>query len=277
MTRYIFFLLFLFFSVQHYYGQNLNTYKYVVVPQEFEFQKDPGQYELNELTKFLLEKYGFEAFVEGGEFPEEEKIDRCEILRANVKNDSGLFVTKVQFELRDCNNNKVFISETGRSRLKDFQMAFHEALRDAFESLEDENYNFSGGENTVEVTAIPPKQDTLEGEVVRKAPEEISEIEEPATEVEIVGEEARDENLVFVKKNSVYYLEETSRGYNFYQKGMAEPFAALIKTSGRDSYLYSSVNNKGMAGFDEEGNLVVEILDSETDELTTVIYTRQSQ
>lgn len=278
MIKSINIFLFLVLSATFSVAQDLNSYQYVVVPQEFDFQKEPGQYQLNELTKFLLEKQGFKAYLEGEELPGGNALNRCEILRAHVNNDSGLFVTKVQLELRDCNNRQVFISETGRSREKDFQKAFNEALRNAFESLEDLNYQYSGAESTVEVTAIPPKQEEIvEGEVEKSLPEENMEEERPATEVEIVRENAREKNLAFERENSAYYLEETPRGYNFYQQGMAEPFAALVKTSAGDSYLYSSVTNKGMARFNEDGDLVVEILDAETGELNSITYRRQAQ
>ena len=45
-------------------GQSLNDYKYVIVPGKFDFLKESDKYQLNSLTKFLFEKYGFEAYLE---------------------------------------------------------------------------------------------------------------------------------------------------------------------------------------------------------------------
>lgn len=278
MMKSIYVIILLLCSVTYSVAQDLNSYQYVIVPNEFSFQKEPGQYQLNELTKFLLEKQGFQAFLEGEDLPQNVNPRGCETLRAQVKDDSNMFRTKLQLELRDCNNRQVFISETGISREKEFEKGFQEALRNAFKSLEDVNYQYSGAENVVEVTAIPPKQDEMvQGEVEKDLPEEQMAEEKPATKTEIVKEDAREQNLVFTRENSVYFLEKTQRGYNFFQEGMAEPFAALVKTSGGDSYLYSSVTNKGMARLDEKGDLVVEILDPETGDLNTIIYKKQLQ
>ncbi|HET8754196.1 MAG TPA: hypothetical protein VFM59_07520, partial [Salinimicrobium sp.] len=42
-------------------AQEVNNYKYVIVPETFEFQDEPNEHQLNALTEFLFEKYGFEA------------------------------------------------------------------------------------------------------------------------------------------------------------------------------------------------------------------------
>ena len=49
-------LLILFICFANTYAQNsLNDYKYVIVEKQFHFQTEPNQYNLNELTRFLLE------------------------------------------------------------------------------------------------------------------------------------------------------------------------------------------------------------------------------
>ena len=41
----------------------INNYKYVLVPDRFDFFKTDNQYGLNNLTKMLLEDKGFTAFM----------------------------------------------------------------------------------------------------------------------------------------------------------------------------------------------------------------------
>jgi hypothetical protein len=43
--------------LQGFSQRNVNDYKYVIVPEKFDFQKEPNQFKLNQLTKFLLKKY----------------------------------------------------------------------------------------------------------------------------------------------------------------------------------------------------------------------------
>lgn len=97
--------------------ESLNGYKYVVVPEKFDFLKSEDLYQINSLTKFLLNKEGFVAFLEG-ELPEEAVYNPCMVLRANVLNDSNMFTTKMKVTLSNCYNQVLFTSEEGRSKRK---------------------------------------------------------------------------------------------------------------------------------------------------------------
>lgn len=121
---------------------NLNNFKYVIVPKKFEFLKEPNQYRLNELTEFLFNKYGFKALMEGSSYPDDLLKNRCLGLESDVKEDSGLFKTKLTVELKDCNDQTVFTSQVGESREKEYAKAYNEALREAFKTLEQENYHY---------------------------------------------------------------------------------------------------------------------------------------
>ncbi|AVM56087.1 hypothetical protein [Capnocytophaga sp. oral taxon 864] len=104
----------------------------VIVPNRYTFQKEDNQYQLNALTKFLLEKQGFKAYMES-EVPAELLQNPCDALKADVKNQSNMMTSKVQFILTDCANKTVFTSEIGKSREKEFKKSYQEALRNAFE------------------------------------------------------------------------------------------------------------------------------------------------
>ena len=89
----------------------------VIVPNRYAFQKEDNQYQLNMLTKFLLEKQGFKAYMES-EAPAELLQNPCAALKADVKNESNMMTSKVQFLLTDCTNKAVFTSQIGKSREK---------------------------------------------------------------------------------------------------------------------------------------------------------------
>lgn len=273
------FIIFLFAGIFTSTGQDLNSYRYVLVPEKFDFQKEPNQYQLNALAKFLFEKYGFEAFLEGEEIPAELSQNRCDGLYANVTNDSGLFRTRLLLTLKDCNNKVVYTSPEGVSAEKDFQTAFHEALRNAFENLETLNYDYRetivSGRPVIEKPVVDNKvQKEVPAEIVEKpeAPLQIELRMEPKVEKEMLEEKAEATTLNFSKEDAFFYLEKSQNGYSFFQKGMAEPFAALIKSSAGNNFIYSSITSKGMAYFDENGNLVVEVLNPQTNSLETVVY-----
>ena len=102
----------------------------VVVPNKFAFLKSDNEYQLNILTKFLIEKQGFKAYMEN-EVPSELLNTPCNILRADVKNESNMMTSKLRLVLTDCANKEVFSSEVGKSREKEYKKSYQEALRNA--------------------------------------------------------------------------------------------------------------------------------------------------
>ncbi len=133
----------LFVGLQYGVAQKtIHNYKYVIVPEKFEFQDEADQYELNSLMKFLFEKYGMKAFLSSENVPQEYVTSKCGYLIANVSKKSTFMKRKVDFELKDCSQKIVFKSSLGESRLKDYQAGYHESLRKAFESFEKLNYEY---------------------------------------------------------------------------------------------------------------------------------------
>ena len=102
----------------------------VVVPNKFAFLKSDNEYQLNILTKFLIEKQGFKAYMEN-EVPSELLNTPCNLLRADVKNESNMMTSKLRLVLTDCANKEVFSSEVGKSREKEYKKSYQEALRNA--------------------------------------------------------------------------------------------------------------------------------------------------
>lgn len=107
----------------------------VIVPNRYAFQKEDNQYQLNMLTKFLLEKQGFKVYMES-EAPAELLQNPCDALKADVKNESNMMTSKVQLLLTDCTNKAVFTSQIGKSREKEFKKSYQEALRNALSGAE---------------------------------------------------------------------------------------------------------------------------------------------
>ncbi len=102
----------------------------VVVPNKFAFLKSDNEYQLNILTKFLIEKQGFKAYMEN-EVPAELLNTPCNLLKADVKNESNMMTSKLRLVLTDCANKVVFSSEVGKSREKEYKKSYQEALRNA--------------------------------------------------------------------------------------------------------------------------------------------------
>jgi hypothetical protein len=134
MKNVLFLLLFLATSLS--FSQSVNDYKYAIVPSKFEFLKDKDQYRLNTLTKLLMEKYGFTTYFDTDIMPREVAETNCNKVYVEVQNIGNLFSTKLLVVLKDCKNEIIFTSAEGKSREKEYQVAYNQALREAFSSFD---------------------------------------------------------------------------------------------------------------------------------------------
>ncbi|MCL7763689.1 hypothetical protein MPF19_09710 [Polaribacter sp. Z014] len=123
--------------------EKINNYKYVIVPERFDFLKTPDQYQTSSLTKFLLKKKGFDVFLSNEKLPQDLMLNRCKALTAIVIDDSSMFTVKSKIEMQDCNGNVLYSSELGKSKEKDYKKSYQEAIRDAYDSMVDLEYNYT--------------------------------------------------------------------------------------------------------------------------------------
>ena len=150
LKKIIFTVLFVLISSFGIAQKDLNNYKYIIVPKTFEFSKSEDQYQLNSLLKFLFNKYGYEAYFSNDDLPEELKNNMCLALNSEaLKDKGGLFKTKLEIILKDCFGNTVMTSQIGESREKDYQKAYTEALREAFETYQNIDYKYVSNQETV--------------------------------------------------------------------------------------------------------------------------------
>mgnify|MGYP005634611283 FL=1 len=205
-TKICVFLLILSATTSLWAQLSINDYKYVSVPDKFDFLKSNDQYQLNSLTKFLLKKNGFTVLNKSDNYPMDLAQNNCLLLNANVVKIKGLLTTKLQLLLTNCKNTVVFSSEIGKSKLKDYQKAYHEALRDVF-TLSEFNYAYVGADRTIVLpTPTPPKTPKVTpieptSEIVSEEPEAPSVAEVPSVPV--------------VEVASGLIIQQTNTGYNF--------------------------------------------------------------
>ncbi len=143
-TKFSIFLLVLSMQMNSYTQSSINDYKYVTVAEKFDFLKSKNQYKLNDLTSFLLKKSGFMVLKTSDKRPQDLYQNNCLGLNANIINTKGFLKTKLHLELVNCRNEVVFTSETGSSKEKEYKKAYHEALRNAFNSVQALNYKYNG-------------------------------------------------------------------------------------------------------------------------------------
>ena len=179
--RSIFSLILVFSTAILFAQKDINSYKYIIVPNQYEFQKSEDQYQLNSLTKFLFEKQGFSVLLSNESFPEDLARNPCLALKAVLKNNSGMLTTKLNIDLLDCYNAVVFSSDEGRSKIKDYKKAYQEATRNTFAGIEALNYEYDGtvisSSSRVVNTTVEPLQKVEVIAPVTESPVAVKEVQ----------------------------------------------------------------------------------------------------
>lgn len=125
-------------------SQSINDYQFALVPARFSIFNNDDYYRLNIVTKMYLNKCGFEAFLTTDNQPEAFLKESCNKVYVDIEKDNGMFMTKVKVILKDCYGKVLAVSEEGKSREKDYVVAYDQALREAltnFSALNNHKYN----------------------------------------------------------------------------------------------------------------------------------------
>lgn len=235
---------------------SVNNFKYVIVPERFDFLKENDQFQVNSLTKFLLEKEGFIVYMSNDKIPKELAENRCLVLNAKVIDHSKLFKTKLKIELLDCYNNIVVESKIGETREKEFKKAYHEALRNAYESIKGMNYEYVPLDQVQEVeketikevkketvaVASPKIKEPTKEPVKIKEPKELKKPTKKAVPVAVVKSpekkpEVKKETVVVEKKTQdILYAQPIDNGYQLVDMS-PKVVMILISTSLKDVYV----------------------------------------
>jgi hypothetical protein len=232
--------------------ESINDYKYVVIPKKYDFLKSDDQYQVNSLTKFLFNKYGFTAFMDNEQFPEDLQNNRCLALYADVVKHNAFLNTKLQIDLKDCNNKLVQSSKIGESREKEFAKVFNLALRDAFETFQNSNYKYEPNQEIlaksspkVEVTSSNEKAE------IERLKKELETLKEEQKPTEVVSEkpitpiESKNSDLnvqVSSEKDAIMlYAQPIDNGFQLVDS-TPKVLYKIKSTSSADVFIVTSVN-----------------------------------
>ncbi len=246
MKKYCFYLMVLFVSVSAFSQTKLNDYSFVIVPDQFEFLNEIDKYQLNSLTEFLFNKHGFNAFL-SNEIP---NANRCDGLYANVVKEKAILGTQLKIVLQDCNGNTVLESEIGKSKFKEYDKTYQDALRKAFKSIERMGVKqkdlvlFENGQN-MERTLMGLEKNTI-------------------TEAEVLSGNGNltSKYSTYSYNGNSFMLQKTADGYSLYQETESAENALVLKGKivqmGTVVKYMDTSGNVFDASFDTSKNLTVQ-------------------
>ena len=111
------------FSASLFAQKSMNSYKYILIPNQYEFQKSQDQYQVNSLVKFLFNRAGYTAFLEGDDLPEDLRNDICLAAKAFVDVKPSMLSVKTVVRLEDCFGKTIFVTNESKSKEKAYQTA----------------------------------------------------------------------------------------------------------------------------------------------------------
>ena len=231
----------------------LNYYKYVVIPIQYKFQDEDNEYMLNSLTKYLLNQEGFDTYMDVESKPNDLKFNRCLALYVDVISESESFFslqTKLDLVFKDCNNEVIFKSE-GKSRIKNYEESYKDALKEAFEVFGSANfiYKYNGKNNYDQTHSVKAEQ----------SEPEINEI----TQVDKIEYNLPGTYSLF---NEKYKIDKIEAGYIMLSAESGDR-KAFINVTSDHSILFNSEKMNGKMKFTNDGNLEIEYFNNDTGKL----------
>ena len=242
-------VLFLFIGLQIVKGQNLNKYKYIIVPEQYSFNTEKDKYQLNSLTKFLFNKYGYKAVMGTSEYPEDLKENPCKGLKVDVEKSSTIFKTKLSILLKNCGGEVIHKTIEGISKEKDFKKSYHEALREAFEDIKTIKYTYVGDEKA----SSNPKQPTVNKPIKLSKELQFN-----------IG----DQTFKFIAKEYGFSIVEVIDGNE-------QEFGNAYKSIGTKVYVINAKELSGIGYFDSYQNLTLERINPVSNKLIKDTYSRK--
>lgn len=123
MKNFSIFVLFLL-SIYSFAQQN----KVIIISNKYEFQKEKNTYNINTMLKAILVSNNYQVFFEDEVLPVEIAQNRCKALAGVLVDNSNMFLTKMKFQIKDCQNNLLFETAEVKTREKDIQNAYIETI-----------------------------------------------------------------------------------------------------------------------------------------------------
>lgn len=274
MTKALYIFSFLILAHFTSFSQNsVNDYKYIIIPNRFDFLKEKDQYQINSIAKFLFNKYGYTAFMQDEKLPEDLYSNKCLGLTADVVKQSAFLQTKLRIDLIDCNGNIIESSKIGQTREKEYAKAYNIALRNAFETFQYSGYKYKpNAEILAKSTSNATSSSNVnEQEEITRLKEEIKSLKDdkveataviPATTAVVVSKEINKEEVPKEKaaskldtkelKSTVLYAQAIENGFQVVDS-TPKVVMILLPTGAKDVF---SVKDKNAIVFKKDNQWI---------------------
>ncbi|MDT8347775.1 MAG: hypothetical protein RQ756_08220 [Flavobacteriaceae bacterium] len=113
------------------------------MPYRFAFFDEDDKFRLNSLVRSLLNQNNFNVYYDIEDKPEDLLADPCLGMYLDVENNSNILRKRLTLKFKDCGSNVIYSTDEHVSKIKDFQEAYQDAARSAFEEIAKLNYVYN--------------------------------------------------------------------------------------------------------------------------------------
>lgn len=220
------------------FGQKVSDYQYISIPSQFEtFKEDFG---LTGMLKNALKSKNYTVIPSDKlQWPVEAKANPCNVLMADVVNDSGFLRNKVLLQFKDC-NDKVLSSVKGVSSIKEFKEGFQDALKQTFVSVSPSSpvVQANPANTTATMSSVTA---TKESEISSSASSDNNAVKFSNGKVDLMKVQLDNQQFILVNSNS------------------SSPYATFKATTKADVFRVKLQNGETTLGYYESGNIVIEM------------------
>lgn len=101
----------------------------IFISNKYDFQKEKNSYNINNVLKAVLVANNYQVYFEDEVLPLEVANNKCNALTGVLLDKSNVFLTKVKLQIKDCQNNLLFETSEVKSKEKNVQAGYLEAIQ----------------------------------------------------------------------------------------------------------------------------------------------------
>ncbi len=244
-------------------AQSVSDYAYVYVPKKFASFKTTNQYNLNKILALKLADKNYKIILEERE-NWSENLNRCDILTADLLDDSNMFKNRVKLEFKDC-NGKTLSSIPSTSNFKEFDAGFQDALIKSLASVpnsQNTGQTFAATQNVQKTQVSTPEPvKTIEKVIEQKIETPIKTVEsQPVTTVQKPAE-TKTTNKAEVYSNGKQNFNRVNLGAGHFiltSPNSSIPYAVFKESLKKDVFRVQLENGTQTLGYWEGNKLIIE-------------------
>lgn len=260
-------------SISHNTNGQLNQYKYLVVPVKYDAFKNQNQHKTSTITKFCLMQQGFTAVYDDN-LPADLAQDNCIGLDIDLLDESTMFTTKVILVLKDCKGIEVYRTKEGRSKEKDYEKSYKDAITNAVSSMSALNYLYEEKESAKPAVEPVPLSEPVtlsmgdDVKQINETPKDLVVEEKTTTEEQVFKSEPVKEPIPETTEITDPIIASNETVQTLYAQAIADGYQLvdttpkvvykLTATSMDDTYLVEGFDGGNGLLYKKEGNWILE-------------------